>query len=129
MPTALISDIHGNIDALQVVLADIDRRQVDRIICLGDIIGYGPNPRECLDMVMQRCEWSLMGNHDFAVLYEPTSFNLSAEQAAFWTRRQLELETDAERRHARWDCILKSICKKGWKHSVHRGKCTYCNSC
>ena len=82
MPTAIISDIHGNLDALEVVLADIDSRGVKRIYCLGDIIGYGPNPCECLDVVMERCEWSLMGNHDFAVLYEPTAFNASAETSA-----------------------------------------------
>lgn len=102
MTTAIISDIHGNIDALQVVFADIDKRGIHQVVCLGDIIGYGPNPCECLDMVMQRCQWSLMGNHDFSVLYEPTNFNLSAEQAAFWTRRQLELETNLVRRRARW---------------------------
>ena len=105
MPTAIISDIHGNLDALQVVLDDISARGIDHILCLGDIIGYGPNPCECLDLVMQRCEWSLMGNHDFAVLYEPTSFNLSAEQAAFWTRRQLEQATDATLRRQRWEFL------------------------
>ena len=102
MPTAIISDIHGNLDALQVVLEDIDRRGIEQVLCLGDIIGYGPNPCECLDVVMQRCAWSLMGNHDFAVLYEPTSFNISAEQTAFWTRRQLEIERDKARRASRW---------------------------
>mgnify|MGYP001946589005 CR=1 FL=1 len=105
MPTAIISDIHGNIDALQVVMNDIAARGIERIVCLGDIIGYGPNPCECLDMVMERCEWSLMGNHDFAVLYEPTSFNTSAEQAAFWTRRQLELEPDPIKRRRRWEFL------------------------
>ncbi len=105
MPTAIISDIHANVDALQVVMDDIAARGIDRIVCLGDIIGYGPNPCECLDMVIDRCEWSLMGNHDFAVLYEPTSFNTSAEQAAFWTRRQLELEPDAAKRRRRWEFL------------------------
>ena len=81
MPTAIISDIHSNAEALRAVLADIDRRGVDRIICLGDIIGYGPNPLECLDLVEERCEWSLMGNHDFGVLYEPTNFNAPAAAA------------------------------------------------
>jgi predicted phosphodiesterase len=88
--TALISDIHGNLDALQVVLADIDRRGVDEIVCLGDIVGYGPNPIECVDLVAERCAWSLMGNHDFAVLYEPTNFNVVAKDAAHWTRDVLE---------------------------------------
>ena len=90
MRTALISDIHSNLSALETVLADIDSRGVDRILSLGDIVGYGPDPKECVDLVAKRCEWSLMGNHDFGVLYEPTNFNASAEAAAYWTRRQLE---------------------------------------
>jgi len=103
VPTAVISDIHGNLDALQVVLEDIEGRDVDRIVCLGDIIGYGPNPLECLDAVMERCEWSLMGNHDFAVLYEPTQFNTPAETACFWTRRQFEQEPDPDHRRRRFE--------------------------
>ncbi|MFP6588520.1 MAG: metallophosphoesterase family protein, partial [Pirellulaceae bacterium] len=53
MKTALISDIHGNFEALQTVLADIREQQISRIFCLGDIVGYGPNPRECLDEVIR----------------------------------------------------------------------------
>ena len=105
MPTALISDIHGNIDALDVVIADIEQRGIEEIACLGDIIGYGPNPLECLDTVIERCSWALLGNHDFASLYEPTSFNASAEASAFWTRRQFELEPDPELRRKRWEYL------------------------
>ncbi len=103
--TAVISDIHGNAEALRTVLADIDRRGVSRIICLGDIIGYGPEPLECVDLVQQRCEWSLMGNHDFSVLYEPTNFNPSAEAAAYWTRAQFDAEPDAQKRAARYQFL------------------------
>jgi len=105
MATAIISDIHANLDALEVVLAEIEAKGVERILCLGDIIGYGPNPRECLDLVMEKCAWALMGNHDFAVLYEPTSFNASAESAVFWTRSQLEEETDPDVRRKRWEFL------------------------
>lgn len=105
MPTAIVSDIHSNLDALNVVLGDIDARGIERILCLGDVIGYGPNPLECVDLVMQRCQWSLMGNHDFAVLYEPTSFNASAEASAFWTRRQFEQEQDEAVRRKRWEYL------------------------
>ncbi len=105
MATAIISDIHGNLDALQVVLAHIDGRDVDEVVCLGDIIGYGPNPCECLDVVIDRCAWSLMGNHDFAVLYEPTAFNASAEASAFWTRIQLEHEGSKKQRRRRWEFL------------------------
>ena len=56
----------------------IEARGISRIICLGDIVGYGPEPLECVDMVAEVCEWALMGNHDFGVLYEPTNFNPGA---------------------------------------------------
>ena len=113
MPTALISDIHGNVDALQVVLDDITRRGIDTIYCLGDIIGYGPDPLACIDLVRERCEFSMMGNHDFAVLYEPTSFNTSAEQAAFWTRHQFENEPDDDLRRKRWE-FLGNLLIRRW---------------
>ena len=118
-PTAVISDIHGNLEALNVVFEDVEQRGIKRIICLGDIIGYGPNPRECLDLIMAKCEWSLMGNHDFAVLYEPTAFNASAEAAAFWTRRQLENEPDEELRRRRWAYLGDLEIRKIIGHSLY----------
>jgi diadenosine tetraphosphatase ApaH/serine/threonine PP2A family protein phosphatase len=99
---AIISDIHANLEALQAVLADIDTRGIKDIVCLGDIIGYGANPKECLDLVRERCRLTLMGNHDHAVLFEPTNFNLPAERACYWTRQMLEDEPDATLRKARW---------------------------
>lgn len=99
---AIISDIHGNLEALNVVLNDIDKRGVKDILCLGDVVGYGPNPRECLDLVSQRCTNVLMGNHDFAVFYEPYNFNTGAETASYWTRRCFEQEPDAQLRAKRW---------------------------
>ena len=100
---AVISDIHANTEALEAVLNDIDSRGVKQIICLGDVVGYGPNPAECLDMVMARASMTLMGNHDYAVIYEPNKFNIGAETACYWTRQQLENEQDADRRNARWE--------------------------
>lgn len=99
---AIISDIHSNLEALQAVLRDIDRRGIEEIVCLGDVVGYGPNPKECLDLVRQRCRVCLMGNHDHAVLYEPANFNSAAERACYWTRQVLEAEPDAALRNARW---------------------------
>lgn len=107
MRTAVISDIHANLEALRVVLGHIDQQKVDRIICLGDILGYGPNPVECVDLVAERCEWSLMGNHDFGALYEPTNFNQAAEQAAYWTRAQFEAEPDSFKAAKRWEFLGK----------------------
>src|SRR5919112_1250421 len=99
---AIVSDIHGNLEAFTAVLAEIERRGIQHIVCLGDIVGYGPNPMECKDLVIQRCRAALMGNHDFAVFYEPYNFNSGAEQACFWTRSQFEQDPDVARRAARW---------------------------
>lgn len=104
---AIISDIHGNLEALEAVLADIDERGITEVVCLGDVIGYGPNPRECIDQVMERCRLCMMGNHDHAVVYEPTNFNAAAERAAYWTRRMLETEDDPELRRGRWEFVGK----------------------
>ena len=93
----VVSDIHGNVEALSAVLAEIDRRSIQHMICLGDVIGYGPNPMECLDLVRQRSRACLMGNHDFAVFYEPFNFNPGAESASYWTRKQFEEDPDAVR--------------------------------
>ena len=87
---AIISDIHGNLEALKSVLAHIADQQVDEIFCLGDIIGYGPNPCECLDHVMDHCATTLLGNHDQGAMFDPEGFNSGAERAIFWTRDQLE---------------------------------------
>ncbi|HBS28243.1 MAG TPA: phosphoesterase [Phycisphaerales bacterium] len=105
MPTAVISDIHGNASALRAVLADIDGVGARRIICLGDIVGYGPEPLACVDLVAQRCAWSLMGNHDFGVLYEPTNFNPGAEAAAYWTRDAFDAEPDDAARARRYEFL------------------------
>ena len=89
MLEAIISDIHGNLEALHSVLEDIEQQNVDRIVCLGDVVGYGPAPAECVRIVMEKCEFSLLGNHEFAVLHGPEGFNPIAENAINWTREQL----------------------------------------
>src|SRR5260370_12550328 len=87
---AILSDIHSNLEALQAVLADVDAQApVERVLCLGDTVGYGPNPLECLDLVRRRCGLVLLGNHDQAVLFDPDGFGKSAAQAIFRTREQL----------------------------------------
>jgi len=102
---AVISDIHANIDALEAVLADIDRRGIQDIVCLGDIVGYGSAPKECLDLVIDRCSIILCGNHDHAVFYEPYNFNLSAEKACYWTRQVFEEEASKAKRDRRWQTL------------------------
>lgn len=61
---ALISDIHANLPALEAVLAEIDDLGIERILCCGDIVGYGPHPRECVELIRQRKIPSVLGNHD-----------------------------------------------------------------
>lgn len=102
---AIISDIHSNAVALQAVLEDIDSRGISKIYCLGDIVGYGPQPGECLDMIAGHVTTSILGNHDHAVLYGPENFNLGAESAVFWTRATLENEKDNEIRSRRWEFL------------------------
>ncbi|MEM6690049.1 MAG: metallophosphoesterase family protein [Planctomycetota bacterium] len=103
---ALISDIHGNLEALQAVLADIKSRGVGSVYCLGDIIGYGPNPCECLDLVMQRCGKTILGNHDQAALFDPDGFNPTALKAIYWTRDQLDSGPGSNAQvNARWDFL------------------------
>ena len=102
---AVISDIHSNLEALEAVLADADRRGVTEICCLGDIVGYGASPRECLDLVMERCAKSVCGNHDHATFYEPFNFNVGAERACYWTRQVFEEEPNKAKRDRRWECL------------------------
>jgi hypothetical protein len=63
---AILSDIHGNLEALQAVLVDVARHRVEDVYCLGDVVGYGPNPRECLDAAMQFKSPRLDGSNDSA---------------------------------------------------------------
>lgn len=105
MRRALISDIHGNLEALEVVLDDIKSQDISEIYCLGDIIGYGPNPRECIDRVMQSCRITLLGNHDQGAMFDPDGFNIGAERAIFWTREQLESSSDRENNERRWEFL------------------------
>jgi len=105
---AVLSDIHSNLEALTTVLADIEKRGIKMIYCLGDVIGYGANPRECLDLIIERTKWCVLGNHDYATLYEPTNFNYGAEQASFWTRFILEAnhQNDSQDSHdRRWNFL------------------------
>lgn len=104
---AVISDIHGNLEALQTALADIDRRNIKQIFCLGDVVGYGASPKECLDLIIDRCQICLCGNHDQAVFYEPSNFNVGAERAAYWTRQVLEDEPNKAKRNRRWEVLGK----------------------
>ncbi len=86
---ALVSDIHGNTAALNKVLADAKAEGADRFFCLGDVIGYGPEPRECLLTIMDLCDVCLMGNHEQAAMFYAADFNAKARQAIEWTKNTL----------------------------------------
>jgi predicted phosphodiesterase len=91
MRIAVISDIHANIEALEAVIADIKKQNVDDTICLGDIVGYGANPNECIDLVKKTCSLTLLGNHDAAAvgLLSTQHFNIHAKIAIEWTTGNL----------------------------------------
>lgn len=105
MKRALISDVHSNLEALHAVLADVKEQGIEEVFCLGDLVGYGPNPRECIDEIM-KCNVCLLGNHDQGALFDPEGFNTGAERAIFWTRSQLEdCSAGAEDGALRWDFL------------------------
>lgn len=119
MKRAIISDIHGNLAALDAVLSDIADQGIQEIYCLGDVVGYGPNPCECLDKIMEidRC---ILGNHDQAALFDPDGFSSGAEKAIFWTRRQIE-NADDPKNIQRWNflCELPRVHREGDLMFVH----------
>jgi len=91
MRVAALSDVHGNIEALDAVLHDMEGRGIDEIYCLGDSVGYGPNPNECLGVLSDRSGILLAGNHDQAAigLLDIEYFNEEARTALLWTRAAL----------------------------------------
>jgi predicted phosphodiesterase len=108
---AVFSDIHNNLEAFKATLEDLQKQNVDKYFCLGDLLGYGPKPIECVDLMMKLCkegkmEICLLGNHDQATLYDPEGFNRIAEEAVYWTRGVLEACRGA-RASARWDFIAE----------------------
>ena len=94
MRIAVISDIHANRQALEAVLADIDDEGLDRIWCLGDIVGYGAEPDACCALTADRADVCLAGNHDLAVRGDIPldEFSRGAELAARWTQETLAPE-------------------------------------
>src|SRR3989442_14878276 len=95
MRVAVISDVHANYHALEAVLTEVDAASVDAVWCLGDTVGYGPRPNECCDIVRDRADHCLVGNHDLVVLGELTvsDFNDEAAAAAIWTADVLTPES------------------------------------
>ncbi|MBL7184356.1 MAG: metallophosphoesterase family protein [Anaerolineae bacterium] len=85
----IISDIHSNLAAFEAVLADAG--SFDKVWCLGDVVGYGPDPNECVELLRDLPHVCVVGNHDWAVLgnMDTEDFNPNAKRACLWTRKQL----------------------------------------
>ncbi len=105
MKYAIIADIHGNLEAFQVVLNDIEKQKCTHVACLGDVVGYNANPKECLDTIRAMNIPTVKGNHDeYCSSSEATEgFNPHAAEAVNWTRKQL---TDDDKK---WLADLKYV--------------------
>lgn len=92
----VFSDIHGNLQALEQVLNQLDSMEVDFIVCCGDVVGYGANPNECVDLLRSRQVPTIAGNHDYAALslIDITYFNEVAKRAITWTRQNMTEENE-----------------------------------
>jgi diadenosine tetraphosphatase ApaH/serine/threonine PP2A family protein phosphatase len=110
---AVISDIHANYDALMAVFGAINRLEVESVICLGDLVGYGPEPVACVDAVRERCEVTLCGNHDFALVYGADDFNPAARSSLEYHRRLLmpRIDRPSTKARERWE-FLKNLPKR-----------------
>ena len=95
MRIALLSDVHGNLPALEAVLADAEAAAVEELWCLGDLVGYGAQPDECVALARERCKICLAGNHDLVVTGDiPISdFSQSAAAAARWTQENISADS------------------------------------
>ncbi len=91
MRYAVLSDVHSNLEAVEVVLGDVEQKKIKVIAFLGDAVGYGPNPNECIDLLAERCKILLAGNHDWGVLglTDISYFNEYARYAIEWTKSVL----------------------------------------
>jgi|SRR6267378_417224 len=97
MVHAIVSDIHGNLEALGAVFADLEQHRPASLACLGDFVGYGASPNECIDQLRPKLEAAVIGNHDLAAIgrLRLGGFNSEAAEAARWTDRALSAENRA----------------------------------
>lgn len=114
MGAAFISDIHANLEALQAVLADIDRRGIAEIHCLGDVVGYGPDPIACTDLTMARCRTTIKGNHDEALVRGPVGFNPLARESIDWTRKRMAPRFFNPASQRRWKFLAELPLQAEW---------------
>ena len=106
MKVAIISDLHSNREALDAVLAHIEGLGLETVYCLGDIVGYGPEPEYCVDRVRELSRMTLMGNHDDALFRDASDFNPHARSAIDFTRNRMQPRwySSSDRRQ-RWNWL------------------------
>ncbi len=94
MRLGIFADIHGNLQAFEAVMLSLSMEKVDRLFCLGDIVGYGANPSECLNIIRKENIITVAGNHDWAAAgkFDITYFNPMAKEAIIWTTQKLNKE-------------------------------------
>ncbi len=97
MRTAILTDVHANLEALTACIAAAERERVDRFVCLGDTVGYGANPNEACDLIRARCEFGVLGNHDAAVAgrMDYSYYYAAAREVLDWTALHLSPENMA----------------------------------
>lgn len=97
MQYAVLGCLHGNVEALRAVLKDVRQRGVERIVCLGDVVGFGPDPLDCLDLIREACFITIRGDHDHAMVAGPEGFIPKITQGLEWTREQILSGGDPQR--------------------------------
>ena len=103
MKVAIISDLHSNREALDAVFEHIDGQGLKTVYCLGDVVGYGPEPEYCVDLVRARCTFCLLGNHDEALFRDASDFNPHARGAIEYTRACMQPQWySSPEKKARW---------------------------
>ncbi|MCA8954522.1 MAG: metallophosphoesterase family protein [Planctomycetes bacterium] len=99
---AIISDLHSNLPALEAVFRRIDELGLGEVLCLGDVVGYCAEPEPCVRLVMRRCKWTLMGNHDWGLFHDTSEFNPLASEALVYNRKLLKPTLFRPGRRAPW---------------------------
>jgi diadenosine tetraphosphatase ApaH/serine/threonine PP2A family protein phosphatase len=124
---AIIGCVHGNREALLAVLKDIRERRIERTVSLGDVVGWGPRPLECIDAVQDACFISIRGDHDLGVLEGTDGFIDKTANVLRWTREQIDASPDAARRLAYLEKTLDSFDSGGiaFHHGSPRGPHEY----
>jgi predicted phosphodiesterase len=111
MKYAIIADIHANLEAFQVVLDDAQKQKVTHYACLGDVVGYNANPKECLEIVRKMDIPCVKGNHDEYCSTEDAleGFNPAAAEAVYWTREQLSSEEQRWLRNLKYSRMVANF--------------------